>query len=87
MFGFEEEFCTRYFENENMRFSHSLKHFPWGLIDKKSSLIEVMVWRRTGDKPLPQPKMTQFNDAHTRHQASIVLQEMILLYYTHKTTS
>ena len=26
----------------------------------KSALIKVMVWRRTGDKPLPEPMMTQF---------------------------
>ena len=30
-----------------------------------------MVWRRTGDKQLPQPMTTQFPDAYMRHQASI----------------
>ena len=24
-----------------------------------------MAWRRTGDKPLPEPMMTQFTDAYT----------------------
>ena len=26
-----------------------------GPIDNKSSLVQVMVWRRTGGKPLPEP--------------------------------
>ena len=30
----------------------------------KLSLVHVMAWRRTGDKPLSEPLMTQFNDAY-----------------------
>ena len=26
--------------------------------------MEVMAWRQTGDKPLPEPMMTQFTDAY-----------------------
>ena len=39
-----------------------MKFVPKGLIDKKSALVQVMAWRRTGDKPLPEPMLTQFND-------------------------
>ena len=36
-----------------------------------SALVEVMAWHRKGDKPLPEPMMTQFTDAHMRHKASM----------------
>ena len=29
----------------------------------KAAIVQVMAWRRTGDKPLPEPMRTQFNDA------------------------
>ena len=39
-----------------------------GAIDSKSSLVQVMAWRQTDDKPLPEPMMIQqFNDAYMRH--------------------
>ena len=37
-------------------------------IDDKPALFLVMAWRRTGDKPLPEPMLTQFIDAHMRQQ-------------------
>ena len=45
----------------------SLKVIPNGLIDNKSALVQVMAWRRAGDKTLPEPLMTQFTDAYMRH--------------------
>ena len=36
----------------------SLKFVPGGPIDNKSALVQVMVWRPHGDKPLPEPMMT-----------------------------
>ena len=38
-----------------------------GHIDNKSALDLVMAWRRTDDKPLPEPMLTQFPDAYTPH--------------------
>ena len=35
-----------------------------GSIDNKSSLVQVMAWHRTGDKPLPEPMQTQFTDIY-----------------------
>ena len=48
----------------------SLKFAPKGLIDK-SMLVQVMAWRRTGDKPLSEPMLTQFIDAHMRQQGEM----------------
>ena len=42
-----------------------------GPIDNKSSLIQVMAWRRTGDKPSPERVTVQLSDAYMRHQASM----------------
>ena len=41
---------------------------PKGTFDNKPALVQVMAWRRTGDKPLPEIVLTQFTDAHMRHQ-------------------
>ena len=55
--------------NENIRISIqiSLKFVPKVLIDNMSALIQVMAWRRTGDKPLPEAMMTEFTDGYVRH--------------------
>ena len=42
----------------------SLKFVPKGPIDNKSMLVQVMAWRRIGDKPLSEPMLTQFTDAY-----------------------
>ena len=45
----------------------SLKFIPKGSIDNNSALVQVMAWRRTGHKPLPELMRTQFTDAYMRH--------------------
>ena len=54
------------FLNENSRIpiQISLKFVPKSPTDNKPILVQVMAWRRTGDKPLPEPMMTQFTDAY-----------------------
>ena len=42
---------------------------PEDPIDNKTSLVQEMVWRWIGDKPLPEPMMT--NDTYMRHLASL----------------
>ena len=56
------------FLDENVRISiHiSQKFVPKGPIHNKSALVQVMAWRRTGDKPLPEAMMTQFTDGYMR---------------------
>ena len=41
-----------------------MKFVPEGPINTKSALVHVMALRRTGDKPLPDARMTQLDDAH-----------------------
>ena len=35
----------------------SLKFVPWGLMNNIQALVQIMVWRRPGDKPLSEPRM------------------------------
>ena len=61
------------FLNENVwvAINISLKFVPKGSINNIPVLVQIMAWRRTGDKPLSEPMMTQFNDAYMRHSASM----------------
>ena len=59
--------CIFWHEKNKIPIQISLKLVPRGPIDNKPALVQVMVWRRTGDKPLPEPMMTQFTDAYMRH--------------------
>ena len=54
-------------ENDRIPIHISLKYVPMSLNDNKPTLVEVMTWRRTGDKPLPGPMKTQFIDTYMRH--------------------
>ena len=49
------------FLNENVRISIeiSLKFFPKGRINYIPSLVQIMAWRRPGDKPLSEPMMVR----------------------------
>ena len=58
-----EKFCTL--------IQISLKFVPKGPIDNNSVLVQVMAWRWTGDKPLPEPMLAQFIDAYMRHQGKM----------------
>ena len=44
----------------------SMKFVPYGLIDNSPALVQIMAWRRIGDKPLTEPLLTQFTDAYMR---------------------
>ena len=47
------------FVNENVRISIkiSLKFVSWGPINNIPALVQIMAWRRPGDKPLPEPRV------------------------------
>ena len=45
----------------------SLKFPPKGPIAENPALVEIMAWRRIGDKPLSEPMLTRFTDAYMRH--------------------
>ena len=57
------------FLNENGRISikKSLKFVPRSPVDNKPALVQIMAWRRPGDKPLSEPMLTQFTEAYMRH--------------------
>ena len=58
--------CIFMTENFCMSIIISVKFDQSGPIDNKAALIQVMAWRRTGVRPLPEPIITQFIDAHMR---------------------
>ena len=45
-----------------------MKFVPQGLIDNKSTLVQVITWRRTGAKLLHEPMMTELYGAYLRHK-------------------
>ena len=54
-------------ESDWISITVSMKFVPKGPIDYKSAPVRVMAWRRTGEKPLPEPMLTQFTDAYIRY--------------------
>ena len=57
------------FMNEKVCISSriSIKFVPEGPINYKPASVQVMAWRQTGVKPLPEPMLTLFIDAYMRH--------------------
>ena len=66
---FADDIFKLIFMNEYDRILNqiSLRFIPRSPIDNKPSLVWVMAWHRTGDKPLPEPMMIQFPDAYMQH--------------------
>ena len=57
--------CRLFGKNFQMRFLEiSLKCVFKGSVDMKSAVVQVMAWRRQGDKPLPEPMQIQITAAH-----------------------
>ena len=56
---FPDDTFERIFLNENVRISIkiSLKLVPKGPINNNPALVQIMTWRRSGDKPLSEPMM------------------------------
>ena len=59
--------CIFLNENDRIQIQISLKFIPRSPTDNKPTLLQVMAWRRIGDKPLPKLMMTQFTDAYIWH--------------------
>ena len=57
---FEDDIFKCIFLNTNFSILNqiSLKFVREIPVDDKSALIQLMAWRLTGDKPLPEPMMT-----------------------------
>ena len=58
---FAEEILKFMFFNENVwiPFKISLKFLPKGPINNIPALVQIMAWRRSGDKPLSEPMMVR----------------------------
>ena len=56
---FPDDIFKRIFLNENVwiLIKISLKFVPKGLINNIPALVQIMAWRRPGDKPLFEPMM------------------------------
>ena len=59
--------CIFLKENNRIPIQKLLKYVLGGPIDNKPAPVQIMAWRRTGDKPLPEPMLTQFVDAYMQH--------------------
>ena len=57
------------FLNENVwiLLKISLKFVPKGPINNIPALLQIMAWRRPGDKPLSEPMLTRFTGAYMQH--------------------
>ena len=68
---FADDIFKHIFLNENVWISIniSLKFIPKGPIDNIPALVQIMAWRRPGDKPLSEPVMAWFSNAYMRHSA------------------
>ena len=49
----------------------SLKFAPKGPIDNKPALVQIMAWRRIGDKPLSEAMPTRFTDVYMWHKGEM----------------
>ena len=58
---FTDDIFKCIFMNENILISIkiSLKFIPKGPIDNNTALVQIMAWRRPGDKPLSEPMMVR----------------------------
>ena len=63
--------CIFLNENDRIPIWISHKFVARSPIDNKPALVQVMAWSRRGDKPLPEPMLTQFTDAYMRHQGEM----------------
>ena len=54
-------------ENDIIAIQISLKFVPRDSNDNKSALVQVMAWRRTGDKLLPELMVAQFTGTYMQH--------------------
>ena len=56
-------------------FNQDTKVCPEGPINNIPALVQVMAWRRPGDKPLSEPMKVQFTDAYMRRSLKLITGE------------
>ena len=63
--------CISLNENYRILIRIWLKFVLRSPIDNKPAMVQVMAWRRTGDKPLPELTLAQFTDAYMQHKGEM----------------
>ena len=64
--------CIFLNENVSIMIEIPLKFVPMGAFNNIPALVQIMAWRRPGDKPLYEPMMVSLlSDAYMRHLASM----------------
>ena len=59
--------------------NNSLNFVPYGPVDYKSALVQIMAWCQAGNKPLSEPMMALFADAYI-HLSYILAMAWIVCY-------
>ena len=54
--------CIFFNENDRILIRISLEFVPRSAINNNPALVQVMTWQQRGDRPLPEPMLTQFTD-------------------------
>ena len=63
----------------------SLKFVLRSLIDNNPTLVNIVAWRRIGNKPLCEPMVTLFNNAFMHHQGRWAKMQLLLLLSSYIT--
>ena len=88
---FADDTFKRIFLNQNIRISIeiSLKFVPNGPINNIPALVQIMAWRRPGDKPLSEPMMVRSltHICVTRPQWVNCMDSFFLLHIRHQPLS
>ena len=53
------------------------------ILNNIRSLIQIMAWCRTGDKPLSEPMMFKITDVYMRHSASMNFNDALMMRPSH----
>ena len=70
--GVDDTFkCVFLNENDRIPIRISLKFVPRSPNGNKPALVQVMAWRRSGDKPLPEVMLAQLTDAYMRYSGEM----------------
>ena len=86
-FHFPDDIFKWIFLNENVRISIkiSLKFVPSGPINNIPALVQIMAWRRPGDKPLSEPMMVSLPTHICVARLQLIALSCLSMYKTNNT--
>ena len=82
---FTDDIFKYIFLNENILISieMSLKFIPSGPTSDIPALVQIMTWRRPGDKPLSEEMLTRFTEAYMREWGVGGVGDELTMIYCH----